>query len=211
MEEGNPFGSKPREIPPGEGLGKCYSCGFLRFWLPLGHTDEYRDVPVSKRLSGDISLYEQIPVEGRHIRPWMVCVLGQANLIAESQEPSPERPYQQKGGDVLFKERKCPKWSAYQMGKPLQQYFMELFMQDLEKLRQQFQRDRERDRQDFDKGLATRDQELQTQRHIDQRRANRLITRITLVGVALTLAEVLTLTKESLLWKLLAKIYHLFR
>lgn len=91
-------------------------------------------------------------------------------------------------------------------------------MQRLEELRQQQARDLALEQRQLDERLAKRDEEiqltlaerderLQVQRDIEQGRNTRLITRITLVGILIALAQVFTLTKDSVLWKIVASLY----
>jgi hypothetical protein len=148
------------------------------------------------------------------VQPTTECLIGFSDLPDEiGQEASTLRGDFEEAAHVVFnKDRKCPKWQPYSRGKPIQQYYAESFMQELEELRQGFQEDREKERQAFEErsqlALTSRNEELQTQRDQAQTRNATLVARITVVGLIFALAQVLTLTKDSLLWKLIAGCYH---
>ena len=80
--------------------------------------------------------------------------------------------------------------------------------EQLEKRRQDFEERLSVRAENVQVQLAQRDEELQTQRDQERGRNTKLITRVTLVGLLLALAQVLTLTKESVLWKIVAGGYH---
>jgi hypothetical protein len=81
---------------------------------------------------------------------------------------------------------------------------------------------RERDRRAFEerlsqraeelhKSLAMRDEELQTQRDQAATSTNRLMTRLTVLALLLAAAQVLTLTRDSLIAKAAVWVWHLLR
>jgi type VI protein secretion system component VasF len=88
----------------------------------------------------------------------------------------------------------------------------------LEKHRQEFEERMENERRKFDERLSTRaedvqlqlasrNQELQAQRDIEQGRIAKWGMRITIVGAVIAFLQVFTLTQDSLLWKVLVRLY----
>lgn len=120
---------------------------------------------------------------------------------------------------VLEKDRPCNEWYRYSPGlSPREHLYVRMF-ELLQKQQREWEEKREVDRRAFEERLSARAEsvqlelaasgrELQAQRDREQTRSTKLTTRITLVGAAIALAQLLTLTKDSLLWKLIAKIYY---
>lgn len=211
---GNPLGP--------EHQGRCFSCGFLRLAVPVRAGTDYREMDWLLRFGMEPCLARIQSNKEHTVQPTTECLIGFADLPDEiGREAHRLRgDFERAAGITFKKDRQCPKWKPYSRGKPIQQYYAEVFLQELEKLRQQFQEDWERRQQEFSQQLALRDsalelqiakrnEELQSQRDQEQRRSAVLVTRITMIGLAIALAQVLTLTKDSLLWKVIARCYHL--
>lgn len=201
-----------------ENYGRCFTCGLLQRSVPgVG----YQEINWYSRWGVLPSLSPTKGSESWSVQPTAACLLDFRDLPNEiGIELETAHGDLEEAARVVFrKDRKCPKWQPYQPVKSLQQYHLEVSMQRLEELRQQQARDLALEQRQLDERLAKRDEEiqltlaerderLQVQRDIEQGRNTRLITRITVIGILIALAQVFTLTKDSLLWKLVAKIYY---
>lgn len=207
---------------PSEFEGQCFTCGFLRLAVPTRAGTDYREMDWPLRLGVEPCLVRIQSDKEHTVQPTTECVIGVADLPDEigRQSNALRGDFERAASIVFKKDRKCPKWQPYSRDKSIQQFYTEVFLKDLEKLRQQFQEDWERRQREFSQELALRDaalelqiakrsEELQAERDQEQRRGAKLIARITIIGLVVALAQVLTLTKDSLLWKAIARCYHL--
>lgn len=199
--------------------GKCFSCGFLRLATPVRAGTHYREIEWPARWGMEHCLDRVQTDKEDSVQPMPECVIGFADLRHEiGQEAYRQRGDFERAAQVVFwQDRKCPKWRSYNPGKPVQQYYTEVFMQELEKLRQQFQEDWERRRQSWEERLAEGDRnrqlELAKSAEVLQAQRDEFATKITTGGIIIAailgIAQILTLTNESLLWKIIAALYHL--
>lgn len=200
-----------------EHRGRCFSCGFLRRAVETQAGTEYREIDCFARSGLEPWLVRIQTDVGREVQPTLECVIGIRDVSGEvsieagfqPHEWDQDQRFERARRIVTWKDIKCPRWRLYTAGKSVQQYYAEDFMLDLEKLRQQFQEDWENRRQEFHLDLAKRDEQMQLQRADAQRQTGKVTTRITVVGLVFALAQVLTLTKDSVLWKVIAWLYHL--
>lgn len=207
-----------------ENHGRCFSCGFLRRSLPgMG----YQEINWLSRWSILPSLSRAENSEGLSVQPTAECMLGIRDLPNEiGLELGPVQSDLERAAHVVFwKDRKCPKWQPYQPVKSLEQYYAEVFMHRLEELREQQATALALEQRKLDERLSIRDEQLQLtlsgrneqlqlERGRTQEREAELARRITRAGLVIALilgsAQILTLTKESLLWKIVAALYHWF-
>lgn len=155
-----------------EERGKCRSCGFL--WAAAFDNSgarTFREIQVEVRYGCDLFLY-QVSIFPTHQRP--VCILGVANLQNEiAQEDLRDAAgklvhgqgpdFSRAAGIIFKKPRHCSEWVAHSEGKAIQQYYAEAFMERLESLRQQFQKDGEERQRAWEAELSRTETRIQDQ------------------------------------------------
>jgi len=214
--------------------GKCLTCGFLAKHSEHGNrhaplSPKYHEIEMDDRKRGQcfqetLGRTESFPTEP-------ACFVWAFPLMQEVAIVSHAVPDRNKAAStVLSLERQCPDWFRYTPGLSPQEHFHRYEMQRTENARQKYEEDREKERRAFEERLeqerkafderlsihaedvvtrlAMRNEQLQIDREKEQARNTKLITRITLVGLFIAMAQVLTLTKDSILWKLIVRFYH---
>ena len=103
---------------------------------------------------------------------------------------------------LLDYDRQCKGWYPYTPGFDPSEHLAELRMQQSEDDRRRFEEGLSKRAEDLQTALASREEESQS-------RTGRLMTRLTLLAVALAAVQILTgLTSDSLAWKVIVKLWH---
>jgi hypothetical protein len=204
--------------------GKCLSCGFLTKYSEPGSphaplAPKHHEIEMHERKRGQcfrerLSRNDSFPTE-------LACFVWAFPLMQDVRNAAAVSglALDAAAASIISFDRKCPEWFAYVPGLSPADHFHRYEMQYLEADRRQYERDVERDRREFEEKLsaraevvqlqlAERNEALQRERDQEQSKTASLTTRITLVGLAIAVAQVLTLTKDSLLWKAAAGLYH---
>src|SRR5262249_14783841 len=97
--------------------------------------------------------------------PMLECIVGYQNLQGKVSEEAANQKgdFERAARRVIWEDRKCPKWQQYNVGKSIQQYYLEDFMQRLEELRQKFQHEGEERQRAFAASQAETIAKLQEQ------------------------------------------------
>jgi hypothetical protein len=154
---------KPLQI---DQQGKCYTCGFFRLAVPTRNESElaYQEIRWETRYLG--GFYPRIKIDsGASVQPNPGCLIGISYLQDEIGKVAHEvnSDFERAALKVIKEDRKCPKWQGYNPGKPIEQYYMEDFMQRLEELRQKFQKDGEERQRIFAEEQSRQTAELSQQ------------------------------------------------
>lgn len=210
---------------------KCVSCGYLAL-QPISRLD-HRPGKSGEATPYRPNAFYEVDTYSRHrldldshcpegfvgpIKTSPACFRGVASLVAEIRYYSEEHGGERKATEVVIKQqRNCDSWYPYVDGlSPKEHLFMQRF-ELLEKHRQEFIADLEKDRRKYEREererservqlqLAERNEQLQTQRDIEQGRITRWGIRITALGLIIAFLQVFTMTKDSLLWKIVDKL-----
>ena len=108
----------------------------------------------------------------------------------------------------VLQETSCDAWYQYEPGRTPQEHLADYMWERLETQRKEFEERLSARAEQVQLQLAEQDQRLQTQRDVEQKRTAKMVTRITVLGIVIALLQVFTLTKDSLLWKIVATCYH---
>lgn len=202
--------------------GRCLTCGFLAKRtavqdgsksLPIYHeiSRTERESGVELRAGYVRPLGDAFALGGVGVSVKLACIRGAAELSRETPN------------EALRRVRHCGSWYPYMPGFSPQQHLQDFRMQELERLRTQTEEARERDRREFEERLSARNEELQRtlalrneqiqiQRDESQIAYNKLIKRITLLGVIFAAIQVVTgiLTDEvkAAIMSWLRRLFH---
>ena len=91
------------------------------------------------------------------------------------------------------------------------EHFLWYQEQEREKDRRAFEERLSQRAEELHKSLALRDEQLQTQRDQAATSTNKLMTRLTVFALALAIAQVLTLTQDSIIAKIAVWTWHQLR
>ena len=135
---------------PQEWQGKCFTCGFLRLFVPTEPEPEYREINIYVRAGLQRWLDR---VDSDKYQPWPKCLMDirdfESEIPIEAAQQSEPGQFERAARIVLWQDPKCLYWQPFLPGKAIQQYHAEVSLQELEKLRQQFHEDRERSHETF--------------------------------------------------------------
>ena len=172
--------------------GRCASCGFF------GKHALVRDVPTPNyyecdnqaRLSGRAFQHPAGALYG-DIQTEPVCFVGKIWMVTESANEQlnyPDREHALKA--VIDKpDRNCSRWYPYTPSFGPKEHLEEFKMQQLEQ-----------DRREFQRKLSDTEQRSQS-------RAQKVGVSLTIAAIILALGQVLTMTSESLLWKIFSWLF----
>jgi len=200
----------------------CATCGFLaRKPAPAAQASSFYEMPDVTRVNGGGWWAFQVAGLGTHTVPW--CAVGAFPILAEIRDICGEAVYfkwpatNRETGDnrndhatpertaaaktVFNKDRpECTEWFQYIPGLSPEKHIERRHMLQLEQDRRRFEADLERDRKSFETRLFD----------IEQRSQEKWQTvglRLAVAAIILAAAQVLTMTEDSLLWKLTARLW----
>jgi hypothetical protein len=202
---------------------KCITCGFAakRARIPIfPHANPaYFEIPYDERQRDKVLFLSTGTGNSAADTYDIACFRGEKDLGSlasglEGQRPGgiPEQHREtMRLGDSMqvLEETGCDSWYRYESGRTPREHLSDLMWERLEEGRREFEKELSARAETVQLQLAERDEHLQARRDQEQARNTKLITRITLIGILIALAQVLTLTKDSLLWKVIAALYHL--
>jgi hypothetical protein len=193
--------------------GKCGTCGFLSKQSRGGFgspSPTYFEITVEERRNTPL-FFTRWELSGRSISTDLACFRGIADLQSEYSREVDEGERKTKATLVLKRDRKCEGWYPYKTGFDPMEHFLWYQEQEREKDRRAFEERLSQRAEELHKSLALRDEELQTQRDQAATSTNKLMARLTMLALIFAAAQVLTLTRDSLIAKAAVWAWHLLR
>jgi hypothetical protein len=187
--------------------GKCRSCGFLaKHGLPgmnLPSPRFFEVDPLERRAVFFTHLFNHSLIYRNSFKTELVCFVGRADLMAELACLLEEsEAIMLNARALLDRDRQCKGWYPFTPGFDPSEHLAELRRQQLEDDRRRFEEGLSKRAEDLQTALASREEESQS-------RTSRLMTRLTVLAVALAAVQILTgLTSDSLAWKGIVKLWH---
>lgn len=195
--------------------GKCKSCGFLSKRSQHGYgspTPTYYEITQEERRGN--TFFERWELSGRSVTTDLACFRGCADLPSEYSKAPNQSDRTAKARLVIDRDRQCAGWYPFKSGFNPMEHFLWYQEQEREKDRRAFEERLSQRAEELHKSLAERDEQLQGQRDEAATSTNRLMTRLTVLALLLALAQVLTLTRDSLIakaavwgWRLLRDLF----